>query len=152
MIATHITSRSRKRGFTLIEILVVVAIIIILVAAVIAIGSYVKQNGQRGLTKTTLKNLEGMLDEFKTLTDGNIPSSGENFANAFTKVPALQKQLGELPSGTVVIENSNTKVKDGFGNNIELVVQSAQFPRTGFRSKGPNGKGGDTDDIYSWEP
>src|ERR1700743_2391855 len=53
------------RAFTLIEIMVVVAIIFILITLLLAVGSSVSRKSKISATRTTLKTLEGIVEEFQ---------------------------------------------------------------------------------------
>jgi prepilin-type N-terminal cleavage/methylation domain-containing protein len=53
-----------RRAFTLIEMMVVIAVLIVLVSAVVAIGGQVKSAGQRKTTLTTIRVCEGLMDEY----------------------------------------------------------------------------------------
>jgi len=71
------------RGFTLIEIMVVIAIIVILVGLTVAIGSGVRAAAERNQTKVTLQNLKGILDTYRTET-GTIPPGRVGWGNPLT--------------------------------------------------------------------
>jgi prepilin-type N-terminal cleavage/methylation domain-containing protein len=53
-----------RRAFTLIEMMVVIAVLIVLVSAVVAIGGQVKSAGQRKATFATMKTCEGLMQEY----------------------------------------------------------------------------------------
>lgn len=58
-----------KRGFTLIEMLIVIVVIVLLMTAVIAVGAQVRANAQRRATVVTLKTLDGLMRDY--LAKGN---------------------------------------------------------------------------------
>jgi prepilin-type N-terminal cleavage/methylation domain-containing protein len=133
------------RGFTLIEILVVISIIIILVGTVLAIGAQVRVKSQIHQTKVTLKALDSALKEYMA-TGGAEPAdaSTTDFVTKFNTIPACKRILGGLPGGGTV--------SDGFGNAI-IYHQATSMSKPGyFQSNGPNGLPNDSDDIFSYEP
>lgn len=131
----HQPGRAR-RGFTMLEILVVIGIIILLVAiGVIAFGA-LDQSSK--VTKTTLANLHGMLAELQAMTDlrdqpnsiwrGNTaqPTSGNN-AGSLWREPAVVSKNPSAPGAV----NTDGDVKSGQPSrygwgavaNTQLVLQ-----------------------------
>lgn len=97
-----------RRGFTLLEILVVIGIIILLVAiGVIAFGAL---DQSPKVTKTTLANLNSMLAELQAMTDlrdepntiwrGNNSQSTANNAASLWREPAVVLKNPSAPAST----------------------------------------------------
>jgi len=152
----------RRRGFTLIEIMVVIGIIVVLVAVVIAVGSSVKTKGQVSQTKIILKGLTAIYESYLLEGATAQTTTGAGPVNTLItnalQMPALKRAVSALPQSA--IQNTGTlaapvyQVNDGFGNAIQFVyVSTAGATRSWyFQSAGPNGSMGDADDIYSYDP
>ena len=84
-----------RRGFTLIEVLVVLGIILVLVGMVFVGVSQMGRAGKKSATKITLENLRSMLAEYDAVTRGRrttpaywvwngAPADGVHSANVVT--------------------------------------------------------------------
>jgi prepilin-type N-terminal cleavage/methylation domain-containing protein len=154
-----IARRRAGRGFTLIEVMIVVGIIVVLGAIALAVGMQVKRSAAETATKTTLKALDLAMGAF--LKDH--PEPPDVPPNDTTWFPALQA-TGHLPKTLKIVGNN---VQDGFGNNIHYIPAN-QIPFIGttpypgwtakpngiFWSYGPDGvpgpsSSGPGDDIFS---
>lgn len=140
----------QHRAFTLIEMLVVIAIIIILLGTVIAIGANVRASSASRQTKVILKALETALEGYRAANNGVEP----NTIATLVQSPEGRRVLSGLPSGTI----SGTNVVDGFGNNIsyfrtgDTITGTVTAQRTFFRSAGPDGSANTADDMFSYDP
>jgi prepilin-type N-terminal cleavage/methylation domain-containing protein len=149
----------RPRGFTLIEILVVISIIIILVGTVLAIGTQMRTAAQIRQTKVTLNTLKLAMKDY--LDAGNpepADNSATDYYTKFLSVPSCKKVLSGMPAA----QNGGTQVLDAFGNAI-IYRASAAGKQWYFQSAGPNGVMGyvpksdgttvppDNDDIFSYD-
>lgn len=74
------TTDSNLRGFTIIELLTVMAIVIVLIALLIGVGSAVIKNQEASLTRNVLTALDRALEEYISNSNGSIP----NFRNGAT--------------------------------------------------------------------
>ena len=131
-ISHHSGPRSR-RAFSLIELLVVVAIIVIL--AGIVIGALIKVNKNRDIsqTKVTLKNIRLKLEEFANENNGIYPTGDDSSSAAVFRILSGDPTgRGDAPTQTVYwSELNNNKnpslvgtlqgrkiILDGFGNSV----------------------------------
>ena len=127
-------------GFTLIEILVVVAIILIVASIVMAVGVSSKNNAHLRNTKTALKTLDGLMKEY--LAAGNPEpqpattpptwvqansgfawtkpaSDAVNWVKAFRASPQIAAKLSNLTTGTT--SNGDIVILDSFGIGLRYV-------------------------------
>jgi prepilin-type N-terminal cleavage/methylation domain-containing protein len=159
----------RRRGFTLMEILVVIGIIVALAAISIFVGSAVKKQSTRKATLATLTTLQHVLDEY--LKDNN-PEPGLVNPVAASPAPAPLPGKPTNPQSDVVNyvlalrATAGAKVDkipmgdsgtyktflDGFGNPIHFVPSTEPnnpVHRAYFFSPGPDGVADNDDDISS---
>jgi general secretion pathway protein G len=142
-----------QRGFTLIEILVVVAIIVILVGAVIAIGSNIRSSSMRQATQGELQALEAAAEAYR-LERGDLPASfGDGtYFGILMSDPASRKAVQKINPVLFDDAKNPTRVNDSWGNRIQYqpAGPNGSPPLRGyFFSCGPNGSANDADDIRS---
>jgi prepilin-type N-terminal cleavage/methylation domain-containing protein len=149
--AKHATRRRQTgRGFTLIEVMIVVGIIVILAGIGLAVGLGVKRQSSDQVTKTTLKALDMAMGAF--LKDHpepkDLPPDDKNWLKGL-------QLTGQLPKS---LKTSATGVQDGYGNDIHYIpafskpstIKGWTAKPTGFFwSYGPDGAAGGDDDIFS---
>jgi len=139
-----------RRGFTLIEILVVMGIIAVLMAILFLAFKYVGGSSRNNLTHSVLQNLRGMLTEYTTsggnldkLEDIYAPSDSVASPTAVAEgasdrnstavnqtrtimarllaIPSNKKVLDSLPADHVWRTGNDVVLLDGFGNPIIYV-------------------------------
>ncbi len=135
-----------SRGFTLIEMLVVVLIIIILIGIGLAVGEQVQASSELALTKSELKGLQGALEWYQHKTGGQTPTdmlaflegyqrlhaykiaggpNAGNWAqhkNFLTNLPATAVVTGTFPApGNAGTMTGVIEIIDGLGHPIQYV-------------------------------
>ncbi len=151
-----------KYGLTLVEILVVVAIIAILATIVIGIAARINdQSKERGL-ESTFTLLESALQEYCEDTDKCPLQLEKNFANALIHSEYLYGELYSIPSSRKILEKvSDSLIKhdvdtgtippvpeiyDPWGTPLDYrYVPGDNFPE--LLSAGPDKIFGSGDDI-----
>ncbi len=151
-----------KYGLTLVEILVVVAIIAILATMVIGIAARINdQSKERGL-ESTFTLLESALQEYREDTDKFPVQLEKNFANALIHSEYLYGELYSIPSSRKILEKvSDSLIKhdvdtgtippvpeiyDPWGTPLDYrYVPGDNFPE--LLSAGPDKIFGNADDI-----
>ncbi len=83
-----------SRGFTLIEMLVVVLIIIILIGIGLAVGEQVQASSELALTKSELKGLQGALAWYEHKTAGQVPTDMLAFLEGYQRLHAYKITAG----------------------------------------------------------
>ncbi len=147
-----------KRGFTLMEMLVVMGIIIIITAAVLTVIPGMRQKTQEKATKAFMERMEVALEQY--YSDNRFYPAGD--------ITAVKSALE--PSGTtskLYIEFKDSEVNgsdivDYWGNPFEYVSSNGASPNNntttydlysngvdGTTSASPN-DGNDADDINNW--
>ncbi|MHC4171266.1 MAG: type II secretion system protein, partial [Planctomycetota bacterium] len=75
-------TRRNNYGFTLIEMLVVVALVAILASMVIGVASHLDAKAKENSVEGTLLLLDGALEEYREFKDRFPEQLEQNFANA----------------------------------------------------------------------
>lgn len=138
-------NQSMKKGFTLVELLVVIMIIALL-ASMVAPNLFGKlDDAQRKTTKSQLANLSTALDSFR-LDFGRYPTTEEGLAILSVKSSNLKKWNGPYLS---------KKLKnDAWDNPYVYKTPGKDGNEYDLLSYGADGKEGGTDknaDISVWE-
>ena len=85
----EVLAMRNSRGFTLIEMLVVVLIIIILIGIGLAVGEQVQASSELALTKSELKGLQGALQWYEHKTAGQVPTDMLAFLEGYQRQRAI---------------------------------------------------------------
>lgn len=172
-----IIGRWRQRGyrhcaFTVMEMVVVLAIVAILVGMALAIGAKVRESSEVELTRAELSilsseltrlehrmgavppNMAAFLRDDQQLYLRSSPTGGWIVGRcAINDLPPAVLVRGVMPGpgGSSVIYVA--AIKDGFGMPIQMVASPMQSPRAPFFfSSGPDKIINTPDDIFSYSP
>ncbi|MCL2645995.1 MAG: type II secretion system GspH family protein [Phycisphaerales bacterium] len=167
-VSPHRPSR-RRAGFTLIELMIVAAVIIVLAGITLAVGISAKHGAGIRKTKETLQALDGIMKDY--LAAGNpepvaSPPAPVNNPDQTVWVQALRTSpdLANKLAGftTKMTNNGYLTILDAFGNAIGYVPSKSTGNTVTtpgyFQSAGPDGLFGDSnghngaDDIFSMDP
>jgi len=96
-----------KTGLTLVEMIIVVAVIAMLATMVIGIASHIDTQSKERATEATFALLEGALDEYKDFTD-NFPDA--NYADPNKNSEFLYEKLNSIPGSKKVLQEINDKL------------------------------------------
>lgn len=135
-------SRTARSGFTLVEMLVVLAIIGILVAVITPAYTAYKRRAGRQATVSSMRNIALALEQYKE-DMGDYPASLRDLV----KAPSENRDQWQGP----YIKSKETP-KDGFSNPFQYAVtQGAEHPYE-LSSYGANGKGAPKNEwIDAWK-
>ncbi|MBX7246245.1 MAG: type II secretion system major pseudopilin GspG [Candidatus Sumerlaeaceae bacterium] len=135
--------RSARRGFTLIEIILVVVIILTL-AAVVGPRLFGKAKSARIMTtKIQIANLKNSLGEFEVHA-GRLPTTQEG-------LEALMKKPSDLTDDQWAGPYVDSMPKDGFNQSFDYKTPSEHEKDYDIISPGPDGKLGTSDDITNFD-
>ncbi len=145
------TLQTGKKGFTLMELLVVTSIIIVIAATVLTVLPGLHEKTQRKATKAFINRLEIALEQYYNDNRSYPPGDITNVKTALGPSDSAAKQYIEFDDGEV---NGNNIV-DYWGNPFVYATPGTQ--NTGsydLYSTGPDGitssSGSDADDINNW--
>jgi general secretion pathway protein G len=127
-------ARQGTRGMTLLEIMIVIAILGLLASVIVVAVMNQFDNAKINTTKLKLKSVQQALNQYNVMV-GEFPSQGEGLRALTTPPDGLKPMLESIP-------------KDDFGNEI-LYFNPARKGGKPFEvmSKGPDGQEGTDDDI-----
>ncbi|HEY3308385.1 MAG TPA: type II secretion system major pseudopilin GspG [Desulfuromonadaceae bacterium] len=138
-----------KRGFTLIEIMVVIVILALLAALVAPKLMGRTDDAKIGTTKTQIKQIETALKLYK-LDNGVFPGTEQGLNALITKptvgvIPKNYKEGGYLESKQVP--------KDGWGNEFIYVSpgEHGDYDLASYGADGVKGGEGKNSDLNSWD-
>ncbi len=112
--------RRNKDGFTLVEILIVVALIAILATMVIGVASRIDTKSKEQAVESTFVLLDSALQEYRQFTDKFPEQPENNPANAAAHSEFLYHELHSVPDSRTILEkvdNSSIKNEYGAGGN-----------------------------------
>lgn len=140
--------RNRKRGFTLVEIMIVLAILVLLLAMVGPRLLKTQEKADQKITLTQIKNMQQALDLYKV--DNRTYPSTEEGLQALLERPADENR-GRNWAGPYLSES--TLPVDPWGNPFRY-----EYPPTrgnnrdiaNIWSAGPDGQDQTADDIKNW--
>jgi len=136
---------ARQAGFSLTEILVVIAVIITLIGISFPVYRSIRESQNRNITITTIKNLEAILDEYKAQGDGFLPASVVTLNNAIVKLEQMQDGRKLLRALGSAYDDNNTPaltddtIRDAWGNELMFNNYNGPSRMPRIWSKGPNG-------------
>jgi general secretion pathway protein G len=145
--------RSRRRAFTLIEVLLVIVILGMLATVAVVTLSGTREGAKIDTTKLTLDKLRGSLERYNSHV-GQYPTEEEGGLQALTTLPTFEDEATAEKWRGPYAESED--LTDEWGNEFqyELVEQEVGtrtqlVPR--ISSMGPDGLEGTDDDIKSWD-
>jgi general secretion pathway protein G len=129
-------NQKTRRGFTLIEVLLVLAILVVVAGAVVINFGAVGDKANKSFAKSELSRLSGFVKTYQLLV-GSLPSS----------LDALSTQPSDLadPSKWSAVLDKPVG-PDPWGRPYEYKVTGSTFE---IRSLGPDGQSNTEDDITS---
>jgi general secretion pathway protein G len=129
-------ARRRQAGMTLLEIMIVIAILGLLASVIVVAVMNQFENAKINTTKITVKNIEQALHTYKVQV-GDYPNQGEGLKALMNPPDGLKPFLKEVP-------------KDPWGNEF-LYFSPPRKGKGPFEvvSKGVDGQEGTDDDLRS---
>ncbi|MGI8979174.1 MAG: type II secretion system major pseudopilin GspG [Pirellulaceae bacterium] len=136
------THRRRPRGFTLMEILLVLAILVVLGSLVTVGYVTVQRNAMMDAARTQIKMLDDAVDQYR-LSVGKYPSGDQGLQSLRVQPPdaAANKWRGPYLEADIPV--------DPWGNDYIYEEVQDQYGEPSFQitSLGPDGTNGTADDI-----
>jgi len=141
------SAQPRRRGFTLIEVLLVLAILGVIMALVVPqlLGS--QQQANIDATKVSMKGLETALKLYALDHDGQMPNTSDG-------LEVLISDPGNDPKWKKpYLDDTSGLPKDAWGNPFQYEYPGSNHPdglKADIWSWGPDQQEGTDDDIDNW--
>ncbi len=111
-------TRRTGRGFTLVELLVVMGILAVLVSLIVGVSTYVRSRSLEDDTRTRLTLIDSAMTEYYELT-GNYPTEPTGGSD-----PTAADQLLDLPQSRDILMNLEGEAIAGSGTPGRYFVDS----------------------------
>jgi general secretion pathway protein G len=145
--------RSMRKGFTLLEVLLVIVILVTLAALVLPNFAGVGDKAKKDATALQIKGLEDSLEIFKNHI-GRYPTTEEGLKALNDKEQIQDEELAKKWSGPYTGKGESTtfNVKDQWGHEFRYTCPGEHNTKSyDLYSAGPDGQEGTEDDIMNWE-
>ncbi len=146
-------SRVKHRAFTLIEVLLVIAILVVLGTVSVVAYSRIKQGADKNATKLLIDQTVDAVALFQ-ITMNKFPDSDQGL-QALIDPPEEEKDLQKWTDGGGPFLKDGRIPEDPWGNELkyELLEQTGTTAGPPFRisSYGPDGQEGGDDDISNYK-
>ena len=138
-----LTHPRQARGFSLIELLLVLVILSVLAAIIVPKFTGRSEQARETAAQTEIRNLESALEAFET-DCGRYPTESEG-------LEALIEEPSDVSNWRGSYLSRNSVPKDPWGHEYVYVIPGRENTNGyDLYSYGPNGLEGDDDDIGNW--
>ena len=134
--------RRERRGFTLMEVLLVLAILVVLGSIAVGLFSSVQSSSNIKAAQVQVHAIDQASDRYRAMVN---------------QYPTVLEDLQVMPSGLTQTQWSGPHIQeiplDPWGNPYEYVYpgqNNAQYDKPDVWSYGPDGQSGTEDDIGNW--
>lgn len=136
--------RLRRLGFTLLEVLLVLAILGVIAAMVVPNLLSTQEGAYKDMAKTNIKSLESIIEQYALQHDGTFPESMEDLMSPVDRngdpMPPYFTEIPRDPWGTPL--NYRPEQDESLGRQVARIWSS------GPNRQDDNGSG---DDINNWD-
>jgi general secretion pathway protein G len=136
--------RTSQKGFSLIEIMVAIAIIGIVMAAVIPVYNTARKRSKVQTTKTALKSIKSQLESYND-DMGEFPATLKDLI-----VRPADEKASENWQGPYLESKTKDTPKDSFNNPFQYERTPGAEHEYELYSYGPDGKGSKSGRINVW--
>ncbi len=134
--------RRGRRGFTIIELLVVISIIAIIISLIVSAGTNLQAMGMEAETRGDLEVIQLAVNEYREQTGQWPLGSGPTLINRLMAVPACKEILRSLTKRAL-------EGRDAFDNTIYFSSTGGRGGTPVVRSGGRDTKMNTADDLSS---
>ena len=146
MLKMRSRAKSRRRAFTLLEVLMVILILGLLVALIVPSFMGTGERAKVDITTNQIKSMKSQLELFR-MHCGRFPTTSEGLG-ALLKAPDDEALKGKWAGPYL---SSDQSPRDAWQHELKYEAPG-QYNQDSYdlSSAGPNGQFGDTDDITNW--
>jgi len=147
---------SRKRGFTIIEMLAVLFILAIIVALIASVSNYVMNEANKKDTRAAMAVIREAIDIYLEVNDVLPTEAGGSTVTMFTELKGNEQTfeiIHNLPDSAFGSQNPRTRFYDAWENELRYYRSEGRGGGPVLISGGPDGNFSTTDDnIRSDQP